>query len=128
MLFPLENSFLLNKSLHKLERIYKIEILFLFRFYSSLFNFRKATLAEDREDLRNIQERFYEDGDLLMEGLGRKRNYRWRNIDKPINDLIHSEESDLEDIGEVKLDSLRHSQKRVERLEREAFFEDQNVG
>lgn len=90
-------------------------------------NFRKATLADDREDLRNIQERFYEDGDLLSEGLGRKRNYRWHNIDKSIN-MINSEESDLDDIGEVELDSLRDSQKRVERLEREAFFVEQNVG
>ena len=91
------------------------------------FHFRKATLAADRQDIRIIQERFYEDGDILADGLGRKRNFRWRNIDVPVHDTQNSDDSDLEDIQDVEIGSQTETQKRMERIERESFFEEQKV-
>lgn len=84
-------------------------------------------MADDRQDIRIIQERFYEDGDLMSDGLGRRRNFRWRNIDRPMTDTVKSDDSDLEDIGDVEAGSERETQKRIERLEREAFLEEQRV-
>lgn len=91
--------------------------------------YRKATLEDDRQDIRRIQERFYEDGDLLSDGVGRRRNFRWRNIDRPLNDTVESVGSDNEDVdeNENEPESHKEAEKRIARLEREAFLEEQRV-
>ena len=91
--------------------------------------YRKATLEDDRQDIRRIQERFYEDGDLLSDGVGRRRNFRWRNIDRPLNDTFESVGSDNEDLDENENEPEGHTEteKRIARLEREAFLEEQRV-
>ena len=91
--------------------------------------YRKATLEDDRQDIRRIQERFYEDGDLLSDGVGRRRNFRWRNIDRPLNDIAESVGSDNEDLDENENEPESHTEteKRIARLEREAFLEEHRV-
>ena len=88
---------------------------------------RKATLADDKQDIRVIQERFYEDGDLLLGSLGRRRNYKWHNIDNIANANTSSDESELDDEGDAGFNSPSIHQSAVERLEREAFCEEQSV-
>eukprot|EP00794_Sanderia_malayensis_P020500 gene20500-22517_t len=88
----------------------------------------KATLEDDKQDIRFIQERFYEDGDLLSDGNGRKRNFRWRNIDKPSQNVGDWNDSEGEaEEEQAELAPQQEASKRIERLEREAFLEQQRT-
>ncbi len=86
-------------------------------------------MEDDKQEIRYIQERFYEDGDLISDGNGRKRNFRWRNIDQPSQmGPTEADGSENEAEEEQDLGSQQEVNKRIERLEREAFLEEQRVG
>ena len=64
---------------------------------------------------------------MFIGGYGRKRNYRWLNIDKTVNEARQSDESDVEETEEMELQSRSDYQKKIERLERNVFFDKEKV-
>ena len=45
-----------------------------------VFN-RKSVIDEDKRELRELKERYLEDGDLYSEGGGRSRNFKWQGLE-----------------------------------------------
>ena len=84
-------------------------------------------MEKDKQDIRLFQERFFEDGDLFSDGVGRRRNFKWRNIDRPMNAGAESEGSGAEEEDENDDVTETEAQKRIQRLEKEAFLEEQRV-
>uniref|UniRef100_S4RP04 Claspin n=1 Tax=Petromyzon marinus TaxID=7757 RepID=S4RP04_PETMA len=86
----------------------------------------KALLDEDKRQLRLYQEVLLPDGDLHSDGPGRRRTFRWKNLDDSSQvDLFPRDEGDAEG-GEHELEEHegedQEVQRRKERFEREKWI------
>ncbi|XP_069118445.1 claspin-like [Argopecten irradians] len=82
----------------------------------------KQLIDEDKRELMRFQEMYLQDGDLHSEGAGRKRQFRWRNIDDDTQQDMFGSESEGEKEDEEGENELRW---RKERFEREKWLKEQ---
>uniref|UniRef100_S4RP16 Claspin n=1 Tax=Petromyzon marinus TaxID=7757 RepID=S4RP16_PETMA len=92
----------------------------------------KALLDEDKRQLRLYQEVLLPDGDLHSDGPGRRRTFRWKNLDDSSQvDLFPRDEGDAEG-GEHELEEHegedQEVQRRKERFEREKWIREKTQG
>ncbi|KAK3802127.1 hypothetical protein RRG08_050015 [Elysia crispata] len=74
---------------------------------------------DDREILR-YKEMYLQDGDLYTDGRGRRRNFRWKDVDNNSQQDMFTNESDDEQVEE----DLEETQWRKDRYERDKFLEE----
>ncbi|KAG7203183.1 hypothetical protein KM043_010292 [Ampulex compressa] len=85
----------------------------------------RQILDEDQRDVRMLKELLFEDGDLHVDGTGRERKFKWRNIDRLGNDNDNIRSFDSND-GWVDLPEDENDMEwRKARHEREKFLEKQ---
>ncbi|XP_060082451.1 claspin-like [Ylistrum balloti] len=82
----------------------------------------KQLIDEDKRELMRFQEMYLQDGDLHSDGAGRKRQFRWRNIDDDTQQDMFGSESEGEKEDEEVENELRW---RKERFEREKWLKEQ---
>ncbi|OWF55416.1 Claspin [Mizuhopecten yessoensis] len=82
----------------------------------------KQLIDEDKRELMRFQEMYLQDGDLHSEGAGRKRQFRWRDIDDDTQQDMFGSESEGEKEDEEGENELRW---RKERFEREKWLKEQ---
>ncbi|XP_033733550.1 claspin-like [Pecten maximus] len=82
----------------------------------------KQLIDEDKRELMRFQEMYLQDGDLHSEGAGRKRQFKWRNIDDDTQQDMFGNESEGEKEDEEGENELRW---RKERFEREKWLKEQ---
>lgn len=74
---------------------------------------------DDREIMR-YKEMYLQDGDLYTDGRGRRRNFRWKDMDNNSQQDMFTNESDDEQVEE----DPEETQWRKDRYEREKFLEE----
>lgn len=79
---------------------------------------RKAVQDDDDRHLRLLKEVYLENGDLTSDGAGRKRSFRWQNLD----DIEASGGLELSDTDEPP-DDVSEQQWRQSRHQREHFLQ-----
>ncbi|GAB1601383.1 hypothetical protein Ahia01_000416600 [Argonauta hians] len=79
----------------------------------------KKMIDEDKREVMKLQEMYLPDGDLYSEGAGRKRQFRWKNIDENSQQDMFNNESDKEEAEEEDNDDLKW---RLERHNREKWL------
>ncbi|XP_050731399.1 claspin-like isoform X2 [Eriocheir sinensis] len=82
----------------------------------------RSLLDSDKREVRLLQELYLEDGEL--HGQGRSRQFRWKNLDKNIEE---DERKRLSDDDEGSDDNMEDSQWRKQKIEREKFLEEQRA-
>lgn len=79
--------------------------------------YRKSLIDEDKRELRELKERYLEDGDLYSEGGGRSRNFRWRGLEESQRDMFDNKvlwgddeivDNELLSTGEMERRKMKH--------------------
>lgn len=87
---------------------------------------RKSLIDEDKRELRELKERYLEDGDLYSEGGGRARNFRWQGLEDSQHDMFENKVlwGDDEIIDSALLSEAELERKKMKH-EKDQFLQEQ---
>lgn len=85
--------------------------------------YMKEMLDEDKREVRLLQELLFEDGDLHVDGMGRERKFKWKNIDKLGNNTEMSQTPENDGWLDVQEDEEEAKWSKL-RQERDKFLEE----
>lgn len=90
--------------------------------------FRRSVINEDQRELRELKERYLEDGDLYSEGGGRARNFRWQGLEDSQLDMFDNkvlwgddELVDTELLSEAELERRKMKHEKDQFLQQQVF-------
>ena len=88
--------------------------------------FRKSVIDEDKRELRELKERYLEDGDLYSEGGGRARNFKWHGLEDSQLDMFDNKVLWGEDeVVDSALLTDAEFERRKMKHERDQFLQEQ---
>ena len=90
--------------------------------------FRRSVINEDQRELRELKERYLEDGDLYSEGGGRARNFRWQGLEDSQLDMFDNKvlwgDDELVDtalLSEAELERRKMKHEKDQFLQQQVF-------
>jgi hypothetical protein len=89
---------------------------------------RKSVIDEDKRELRELKERYLEDGDLYSENGGRARNFKWHGLEDSQLDMFDNKVLWGEDeIVDNALLSEAELERRKMKHERDQFLQERVI-